>query len=124
MEIGYKVLVLTLAAVAAHLHLQARVPLASDFSTQQVLTSSPVVCDSTNSACLALFARQSQGVLGIILRFSGMMWAMVVVSERVSFLRGILVVIWSLDRADCEDFRLTGLEPNDTLTRRMNCKLV
>jgi hypothetical protein len=53
-----------------------------------------------------------------------MMWAMVVVSERVSFLRVILVVIWSLDRADCEDVRLTGLEPSDTLTHRMNCKLV
>jgi hypothetical protein len=38
--------------------------------------------------------------------FSGMIWAMVAVSEHVSFLRGILVVIWSSDRADCEDFRL------------------
>jgi hypothetical protein len=30
--------------------------------------------------------------------------AMVAVSEHVSFLRGILVVIWSSDVADCEDF--------------------
>jgi hypothetical protein len=35
-----------------------------------------------------------------------MIWAMVAVSEHVSFLRGILMVIWSMDRADCEDFRL------------------
>jgi hypothetical protein len=27
-------------------------------------------------------------------------------SEHVSFLRGILVVIWSSDREDSEDFRL------------------
>jgi hypothetical protein len=31
---------------------------------------------------------------------------MVEVSEHVSYLRGILVVISSSDRADCEDFRL------------------
>jgi hypothetical protein len=35
-----------------------------------------------------------------------MIGAMVAVSEHVSFLRGILVVIWGSDRADCEDFRL------------------
>jgi hypothetical protein len=40
------------------------------------------------------------------------------------FLRGILVVIWSSDRAYCKDFRLRRLEPNDTLTHNMNSKLV
>jgi hypothetical protein len=58
------------------------------------------------SASVALFVGQPQGFLGIILWFSGMIWAMVAVSEHVSFLRGILMVIWSSDREDCEDFRL------------------
>jgi hypothetical protein len=53
-----------------------------------------------------------------------MIWAMVAVSEHVSFLRGILVVTWSSDRAACEDDDLTRLEPNDTLSHRMNCKFV
>jgi hypothetical protein len=55
-----------------------------------------------------------------------MIWAMVTVSEHVSFLRGILVVIRSSDRADkaVRIFDLTRLEPNDTLTHRTNCKLV
>jgi hypothetical protein len=35
-----------------------------------------------------------------------MIWEMVAVSEHVSFLRVILVVIWSSDRTDCEDFLL------------------
>jgi hypothetical protein len=54
-----------------------------------------------------------------------MIWAIVAASEHVSYLRGILVAIWSSDRADCEDFLdVTGLETNDTLTHRMNSKLV
>jgi hypothetical protein len=39
---------------------------------------------------------------------------MVAVSEHVSCLRGILVVILSLDRADCDDFRLN--KANDPMT--------
>jgi hypothetical protein len=54
-----------------------------------------------------------------------MIWAMVAVRKHVSYLRGILVAIWSSDREDCADFLdVTGLETNDTLTHRMNSKLV
>jgi hypothetical protein len=60
----------------------------------------------------------------IIINKIGMNWTMVAVSEHVSFLRGILVGIWSWDRADCEDFRLKGLEPGDTLTHKINSKWV
>jgi hypothetical protein len=39
---------------------------------------------------------------------------MVAVSEHASFLRGILVVVWSLDRADYEDDDLTRSVSNGT----------
>jgi hypothetical protein len=51
---------------AAHLHLKAGVPLGSDVSSQQVLTSSPVVYDGMPSASIALFVGKPQGFLGII----------------------------------------------------------
>jgi hypothetical protein len=41
---------------------------------------------------------------------------MLAVSEHVSFLRRILVVVWSLDREDCEDDNLKRTESNDTHT--------
>jgi hypothetical protein len=43
-------------SVDAHLHLKVGVPLASNVSTQQILTSSLVVRDDMPSASAALFA--------------------------------------------------------------------
>jgi hypothetical protein len=92
--------------VDAHLHLKVGVPLASDV----FLPTGP----HFESCCLRRYAfcqrcplcSLTSGILGKNLQFSGMIWVMVAVSELVSCLRGILVVIWSSDRAACEDFRI------------------
>jgi hypothetical protein len=92
--------------VAAHLHQKVGVPLASDvsFPTGPHLES---FCLRQYAFCqrFPLFWLTS-GISRDKFMVSGMIWTMVAVSEHVSFLRGIVVVIWRLDRADCEDFRL------------------
>jgi hypothetical protein len=92
--------------VAAHLRLKVGVPLASDVSSP----TGP----HFESRCLRRYAFCQRCPLCSLtsrifrdnLWFSGMIWAMVAVSEHVSYLKGILVVMWRSDREDCEDFRL------------------
>jgi hypothetical protein len=90
--------------VAAHLCLKLGVPLASDVSfptghhfefyrpRRYAFCQRCPLCSLTS------------GTFRDNLWFSGMIWAMVAVSKHVSFPRGIVVVIWSSDRADCKDF--------------------
>jgi hypothetical protein len=90
--------------VAAHLHLQDGVLVASD-----VFLSTGLHFESRCQRRYAFCQRcplcsLTSGIFWDNLWFSGMIWAMVAVSEHVSFLRGILVVMWNSDRADGKDF--------------------